>query len=250
MGNRKYPFGYHLAQGVLTIHPEESEVVKTIFTSYSSGESYQTILETLREQSVPYDEGRLWNKSMVARILEDRRYLGTDRFPALILQPEFQIVQEKRNRKNVLTERSQGNKLLRQLSGKSCIDGMEQQVLYLLNRLVQEPDRIQPPSRPARAADKRTLSHLQNHLTSILSQLPADEEEARRVMYQIASARYSGLNTGIYESQRLRHIFNQQQPKAELDLSLLKSTVSEIVVHSSGRIALRLKNNQIIGKEM
>lgn len=34
------------------------------------------LTEALRQQDVPYDEGRLWNKNMVARILADTRYTG------------------------------------------------------------------------------------------------------------------------------------------------------------------------------
>ena len=34
------------------------------------------LTEAFRQQDIPYDEGHLWNKNMVARILADTRYTG------------------------------------------------------------------------------------------------------------------------------------------------------------------------------
>lgn len=76
MGNRKLPFGYHMELGKIVPHPPEAVLVKHVFQAYIAGESYNSLVEWLREQKIPYDVGRVWNKNMVARILEDRRYIG------------------------------------------------------------------------------------------------------------------------------------------------------------------------------
>lgn len=77
--NRKQPFGYRMEFGEYTLHPAEAETVRWIYQTYLAGASYQELVEALQERGVAYDEGKLWNKNMVARILEDKRYIGTDR---------------------------------------------------------------------------------------------------------------------------------------------------------------------------
>ena len=79
MGNRKQPFGYRVVMGEIALHPQESKLVEYIFQQYLAGATYNTLVEELREQAIPYDEGKLWNKNMVARILEDSRYTGEKR---------------------------------------------------------------------------------------------------------------------------------------------------------------------------
>ena len=69
MGNRKLPFGYHMELGKIVPHPPEAVLVKHVFQAYIAGESYNSLVEWLREQMIPYDVGRVWNKNMVARIL-------------------------------------------------------------------------------------------------------------------------------------------------------------------------------------
>ncbi|GBF71764.1 hypothetical protein LAWASA_4526 [Lawsonibacter asaccharolyticus] len=78
--NRKQPFGYRMEFGEYTPHPAEAETVRWIYQTYLAGASYQELVEALQERGVAYDEGKLWNKNMVARILEDKRYIGTDRY--------------------------------------------------------------------------------------------------------------------------------------------------------------------------
>lgn len=76
MGYRKLLFGYRMTFGIVELHPGESDLVQKIFTAYSMGMSLKGIADELRDQDVPYDIGRIWNKNMVSRILADDRYLG------------------------------------------------------------------------------------------------------------------------------------------------------------------------------
>lgn len=56
MGNRKQPFGYRVVMGEIALHPQESKLVEYIFQQYLAGATYNTLVEELREQSIPYDE--------------------------------------------------------------------------------------------------------------------------------------------------------------------------------------------------
>ena len=84
MGNRKLPFGYKMVMGEIVVHPQEAQAVQGIYARYLAGASFNDITDHLKEKGPPYDADKPWNKNMVARILEDNRYTGTDRFPAIL----------------------------------------------------------------------------------------------------------------------------------------------------------------------
>jgi len=92
--NRKLPFGYGIQMGEIVILPEEAEVVIWIFSQHSTGSSYDTLTKELQTQSVPYYEGKAWNKNMIARMLTDERYLGKKGFPQIITETAYRAVQE------------------------------------------------------------------------------------------------------------------------------------------------------------
>ena len=94
--NRKIPFGYRMEFGTYIPQPAEAETVRRIYQTYLAGASYKALVEALQERGVVYDECKLWNKNMVARILEDARYVGMDRYPAILPEEQFHSVQERR----------------------------------------------------------------------------------------------------------------------------------------------------------
>ncbi len=91
--NRKIPFGYMMQNGEITTNPKEVLAVVTIFRSYLNGDSLTTIAQSME---VPYNEGTTWNKNMVKRIIENEKYLGTDKYPQLIDEDTFRKVNAKR----------------------------------------------------------------------------------------------------------------------------------------------------------
>lgn len=105
MGNRKQPFGYKMALGEIVIQESEAKLVQEIFLRYIAGESLNELTESLRQQDIPYDEGRLWNKNMVARILADIRYTGEKEYPKLIDKEQLIAANEKRSNKPQLPKR-------------------------------------------------------------------------------------------------------------------------------------------------
>ena len=81
MKNRRLPFGYKMEMGELALHTQEAEVVRWVFGQYGEGMAYNSLVDKLNGQPIPYDEGKPWNKNMVARMLEDRLTLGRKAIP-------------------------------------------------------------------------------------------------------------------------------------------------------------------------
>ena len=110
MGNRKQPFGYKMSRGEIVIQEAEAKLVQEIFHRYIAGESLNELTEALRQQDIPYDEGRLWNKNMIARILADTRYTGEKEYPKLIDEEQLIAANEKRSNKPQLPKKTEAQK--------------------------------------------------------------------------------------------------------------------------------------------
>lgn len=245
MGNRKQPFGYRMEMGVIVRHPQEAPLVEQIFRQFLSGASYNTLVADLRSQPVPYDEGKVWNKNMLARILEDKRYTGEGGYPVIIPAEALARALEKRSANQRPSQQTDAQKILRRLCGHRVTEQKERQVLNLLNRLAGRPERIAIPH--AKESPQSNQWQLQRELDSVMAQQPIDEQTAQTLILAIAAAQYSAVGNEEYETARLQRVFAQAQPMTELDAELLQSTVSAIFSTSNGALAIRLKNNQVIG---
>ena len=247
MGNRKQPFGYRVVMGEIALHPQESKLVEYIFQQYLAGATYNTLVEELREQSIPYDEGKLWNKNMVARILEDSRYTGERGYPPVIDREALEKTLEKRSAKQTAAPKTDTQKLLRRFSGRPSTARMERQVLDLLNSLIVSPEQLRlPATAPPDRSAERTL---QRELDKVMERQPIDEDAAKALILSIAAAQYEAVGSSEYETVRLRRVFSGRQPMTALDAGLLQSAVSVIHCHSDGTLNIQLKNGQVIGKE-
>lgn len=244
MGNRKQPFGYHIRNGIITVNPIEADVVRFIFTQYQRGASFNEITEKLRNQAVPYDTDKLWNKNMVARILGDRRYVGDNAYPQIISEADFTTATAIRNGKYLPDTRTDAQKLLRKLCNQKPDELIEQQVLCIMNKLANSPDLIQPQAENASA----DTSDLQKELEVLLTVQPLDEKRAKELIFSIANTQYNAIGNSEYESERLRRMFTKTDTMQALDANVLRSSVSEVLV-TQLNIELRLKNGQIIGME-
>ncbi|MCM1062408.1 MAG: recombinase family protein [Eubacterium sp.] len=86
--NRNIPFGYCVVNGQYTINESEAEAVRKIFTDYINGKSLKTVAAEIK---IPYNTGKaVWNKNMVCRILENKKYIGENGYPKIITDQDFE----------------------------------------------------------------------------------------------------------------------------------------------------------------
>ena len=155
MGNRKLPFGYQMRMGEIVRNEPEAKAVQDIFLQYSLGASLKEIAEQMSKTGPAYDEGKSWNKNMVARILDNAKYTGVDSYPKLVDIRLFEAAAEKRQTKQRLPARTPAQKALKRVCSKPPTPEIEQQVMHLFGRLAEQPERIRPqgglhkpPARP------------------------------------------------------------------------------------------------------
>ncbi|MCM1334307.1 MAG: recombinase family protein, partial [Eubacterium sp.] len=85
--NRSIPFGYCMVNGKFAINETEAETVQKIFADYIGGKSLKTIAA---EMQIPYNSGKaIWNKNMVCRMLDNKKYLGENGYPQIVSANDF-----------------------------------------------------------------------------------------------------------------------------------------------------------------
>ena len=244
MGNRKLPFGYQMRMGEVIQNEPEAKAVQDIFLQYTIGASLKEIAVRMVKIGPSYDEGKSWNKNMVARILENPKYIGANNYPKLVDTTLFESAAKKRQTKQRLPERTPAQKALKRVCSKPPTPEVEQQVAHLLGRLAEQPERIILPERTS----KPTHTNTQAELDAVLNTQPLDEDVARGLICKLALEQYEAIGNEEYETERLRRLFTAFECTAELNAELLQSAVSAVLV-THQTVRLQLKNGQIIGKD-
>lgn len=272
---RNIAFGWQYEGGKIVLQEGEASVLRNMYQAYKLGKSLAALVEKLETLEIEYQEGKTdWNKSRVRRLLSDKRYLGTEEYPAIIDPETFEAVQKrlkeanqqaKTDRKadiyqihNVRCDRC-GAIMKRRTSysgkryekwvcqNKSCHIiaakpdvKMIQDLLTQLNHLIENPQEIRYEKKTKESAKP------QPH---ILSKLPieAENEDAYQRLTAQTAAAYSRLDTNEYLTQRLREDFKEKEPLSVFSWELYARTVKEVRIEASGNIHLVLKNNQRIG---
>lgn len=95
--NRVIPFGYCMINGEITVNIKESKAVIKIFEEYLGSSSLLQIAKLMESEKIRYTaDSEHWNKNMVKRIIENEKYLGTNKYPKIISEKFFTQVNEKR----------------------------------------------------------------------------------------------------------------------------------------------------------
>ena len=243
MGKRKLPFGYKMKLGEIVPQPQEAEAVRSIYLQYLAGASFKQLTEQLQAEDVPYDVDKPWNKNMVARILEDDRYVGEKYFPALIPTEQFHAAQERRKEMHPEYKQTSAQKELRKLCGGIVPDSVARKVLKILNQVVDDPQLIKIESSGVPTTEDIRQRRLE--LDKLLQTPPVDEDTARQKSLEIASLKLASVKMEEYESHRLRRILGSQAKLWELDANLLRQSIRRIT-YDSKTVKVLLKNNQVL----
>ena len=243
MGKRKQPFGYKMKLGEIVPQTQEAEAVRSIYLQYLAGASFKQLAEQLQTEDVPYDEDKSWNKNMVARILEDDRYIGEKEFPALIPTEQFHAAQERRKEMCPEYKQTPAQKELRKLCGGTVPDSVARKVLKILNQMVNDPQLIKIESSGVPTTEDIRQRRLE--LDKLLQTTPVDEEIARQKAMELAVLTLVSVEMEEYEAHRLRSIFGKQAKMRELDANLLRQSVRKIT-YGSKTVKVLLKNNQVL----
>ena len=269
MGKRKLPFGYHIRDGQIQIKENEAQVVRMIFDHYTAGMSYSSLTDKLNGQDIPYIPGKPWNKNMLARVLQDERYMGGAEYPQIITPESFQYAKAAKPDTSGTTDRAEikdirilarcglcHSPMRRERKDRwqcpQCMDsptGIKDGHLILcvdrlLRRLHEKPETVAPS--PAVPVNDEAIQRAQDDFTHELDKPEFDENAATAKAIALASARFNAIGSADYETMRLQYILRNSKPQDGLDTGLLRQIASAILIYPNGAVSLELKNSQII----
>lgn len=245
MSIRRQPFGYQIRGGYVIVNDSEADIVKYIFRAYIGGSSFNDIKSSLLNQPVAYDVDKVWNKNMIARILGDRRHVGTDVYPQIMLCEEFEAAEGIRTSKVQTDTRTEAQRLLYKLSDKRPAVRTEADVRGIINALIHDPSLIKEQETVPEITE--TLK-LQQKLDDLLLVQPIDEVKAKQLIFQMASVQYAVIDNSEYETARLQRIISKCEPLTELDADLLAKVVDKVIVNNLSTQVI-LRNGQTISSE-
>lgn len=245
MSIRRQPFGYQICGGRISVNSSEADIVKYIFRAYIGGASFNDIKSNLLNRPVAYDVDKAWNKNMIARILGDRRYVGTNVYPPILPRKEFEVAESIRTSKVQTDTRTEAQRLLYKLSDKRPAVRTEADVRGIINALIHDPSLIKEQET---VPDATETLELQQEFDDLLLVQPIDEVKAKRLILQMASAQYSAIDNSEYETARLQKMVSKCKTLTELDADLLAKIVDKVIVNRISTQVI-LKNGQIINSE-
>lgn len=145
--NRSIPFGYCIVNGKYALNTAESETVQKIFADYIGGKSLKTIAS---EMQIPYNNNKtVWNKNMVCRVLENRKYIGENGYPQIIAARDFEQaahIKEERNtyRKPISQDKPQQSEIkITEYTSTNEIQQITNEINRLLDSENADKDKIE-----------------------------------------------------------------------------------------------------------
>ena len=284
MKNRNILFGYHYKNGVIAIHPDESETVKRIFNSYLGGDSLLTIAEKLNGEKIEYMPGVIgWNKARLKRLIEDERYIGSNTYPALINEKIHNDLQKTRAERNTQKHTDRKSDIFRidvPVTCPDCKDAMSrrhdsrmkipdrwtcknrdcrcvisipdtvllQRITAVLNTVIDNPGIIRCVKAPSVEPSLATR-RLENEISRTLESFGFNKEDLRKKLLECVSLKYDDLDTTQHITEMLRAEFENSSPLSIFSAEFLGKTVGSIELHTDGGVSIILLNGQEIGKE-
>lgn len=269
--NRWLPYGYKVENGKTTINEQESEIIRRIFKSYANGESYKKIAEALTAMGVTYMQNKpAWNKNMVARILQNKSYLGTDSYPP-ILEPAIFAAAEQAQKPYTLTEAPDikqlkglfvcgicGEPLGRRIKtgggerwhcARECnhistavTDALLLKNIHsLLEKLPQSLNQSMVESQKVITLNPSTAK-LENEISGIMGREISDETAVKGLMFRLAQAKYDDIDDDLAVTKQMIEQLKSNEP----DAKTLRSMAKKIIISTVGTVSIELKNNLLL----
>ena len=245
--NRVIPFGYCMKNGEITTESKEVYAVATIFSEYLNGSSLLQIAKLMESEKIRYTaDSEHWNKNMVKRIIENEKYLGTDKYPQLIAEDIFRRANEKRIRKAtmlcVISDDLQeirnrtycaecGHKLSR-IGGNSKYEHWDCRnpdcykleyrltdqmiigaVLTVLNTVIANPNLIESSGEVSVYSPTANVIRQQNEINRMTDSLQVDFDRMKSEIFRLAEMKYDccTYNENPQKTAEIKALFENQE---------------------------------------
>ncbi len=267
---RNILFGYEVKDGNVVVNQIEADIVRTIYEMYLSEKTLKQISDYLTAQKIIYfADNAVWNKIMIARILDDSRYLGDSKYEKIISYDLYENVRQKRNDRSAkktqlsplmkiikgklicrVCGRSFGREKRRNNKGKWICHGGCKCSIYLddttlfckiLNLMKASTTDIQHKATYEPTVD---ITRIKNEIYYMLEQQNLIFEETYNIILEYASAKYDCCIIDKH-SEITKMILSEYASYSDEDIlneALIEKTIDKIFVANNGEITLLLKS--------
>ena len=250
--NRNIPFGYMMCGGKYIAEPAESEAVRQIFEMYLNGMSLKSIAA---EMTVPYNKDKvLWNKNMVSRILENKRYLGDDTYPQIIEQDTFDRANTIKSEKGkTALPVDNTTKYLRSLieCGKNTeckhlsVNDIKRLAVTAINMLIAEPA-LAAPTDSVEYQPTAKLTLAEEKLKEQMNDPAANADKLMTDILRAVTMRYDCIKYDDRDKTKpLLDILTHHEKTEDFDMELTKQLIKFIVI-DGGTVSAVLVNDKTI----
>lgn len=262
--NRVMPFGYYMKNGEIIVDFTESKAVVSIFEEYLNGSSLLQIAKHMESEKVRYSEGSdRWNKNMVKRIIENEKYLGTDKYPQIISESFFKQANEKRVSKAtsvcVISEDLKeirnrtyctecGHRLSRiggncrcakwdcrnpdcfrfeyQLTDQMIIGA----ILTVLNTVIANPSLIENSGEISVYSPTADVIRKQNEINQMTDSSQVDFERVKSEIFKLTEMKYEccTYDENPHKTAQIRSLLENYEQLNSLNIDLFKACISRI----------------------
>ena len=278
MKKRTMPYGYEIRNGEITVDKKAAKIIEEIFTSYLDGMSFGNIADEMTCRGIDYYDGKTkWNKLMVKRILECRFYLGTDKYPKLISNEQFESTAmliaakyggyNKDPRATILKKRTFcqecGERITRDIQSaryhkwycKGCLDTQlreerfYERILSALNSVIRHPELLDEVEPKDTYESDFEVSHKANELNHMLNNSSnIDFEQTFGDILNLAAMKYDHCELDITEelTETIKQDFIGRSELEDISTELRERTVSHVTLDKSGKVAVHFINGAVV----
>lgn len=262
--NRVIPFGYCMRNGEIMVDFTEYKAVIRIFEEYLNGISLMQIAKLMESEKIKYNEDSdRWNKNMVKRIIENEKYLGTDKYPQIISEKFFNQANEKRVSKAtsvcVISEDlqeirnrtycSECSHRLSRIGGNSRYEKWDCRnldcfrfeyqltdqmiigaVLTTLNAVIANPSLIESSDEISAYSPTTDVIRKQNEISQMTDSTQVDFDRIKTEIFKLAEMKYGccTYDDNTHKTAKLRSLLESKEQLNTLDIGLFKFCVNRI----------------------
>lgn len=276
--NRIIPFGYCMKSGEITVDCTEAKAVMRIFEEYMNGSSLLQIAKLMESEKIRYSEDSgHWNKNMIKRIIENEKYLGSEKYPQIISETFFNQANEKRMSKAssvcVISVELQeirnrtyclecGHRLSRiggncrcakwdcrnphcyrleyQLTDQMIIGS----VLTVLNAAIANPSLIENISEISVYSPTADVIRKQNEINQMMDSAQVDFDRVKSEIFKLAEMKYEccTYNDSLQKTAEICSLLENCEQLNSLDIGLFKSCINRILISHFCTIEVEFTN--------
>lgn len=272
---RYFPFGYSMVLGKKEIVTEEAVLLNDIATRYLEGWSLLRLAQFAEQSGLKYrDNANGWNKNMIARILDDKRYWNNELYPPIFSKKLGEQISAMRIQKTIKQSSDRflhkkiicgmcGATLLRNCKNSPRIrwdckkcgarfgPAADAELLEIVTvkflQVCRHPQLVEPEISKNNSISINAAK-MTNEINQTLNQRQVDSAQLTKLIFECAAEKYRTCQIAehSHETLRILELLKNHAEDEKLDRNLFEQCVERVILQDSSSVQLQLINKKTI----